>query len=226
MKILKTGDIFSGKSYADMINKAIGTNYYGWRRSSVDLDEFGCPGIIAWFVFMDGSEHGYEEGWTWVNKLSIEEKEIDEYNISTSKLQLKTRRTKEGYCPYRLAFQLDPYGNGNNHCCRFVGAFRFHSFIKKDASAITYEKVMDTFKLGAKGESGNYLNKRENLQPQSGKYLIPLKEMGFSEKVYRILDGHINFAGELLELGIGIEGEIADEIHKKIYECFKNEQYI
>lgn len=226
MKILRKGDVFSGKSYADMINRAIGTNFLGWRRSSVDLDAFGCPGVIAWFVFMDGSEHGYEEGWTWVNRLSMDGEEIDEYNISSSKHQLKQRRNKEGLNPYRLAFQLDPYGYGDNHCCRFVGAFRFKSFIRKDASAVTYEKVLDDFKLGSKGENGGCLNDKADLSPKAGKFLTPLADLGFSSLTYAILNGHIKNAGELLELGVGVDGPLADEIAQKIYEHFKDEEYI
>ena len=220
MKNLKTGDVFYGKNYADMINNAIGTNFHSWMKSGVELDDFGCPGIIAWFVFMDGTEHGYEEGWSWVNKLSMDGQEIDEYNISISKDRLKRRRAQEGYYPYRLAFQLDPYGNGSHHCCRFVGAFRLKSFIREDASAVTYEKVMDCFKLGAKGEVGAYLNTKEDLIPTTGKYTIPLEDLEFSEGVQRLLKGYIKNAGDLLELGIGFEGPLADEIQKKICELF------
>ena len=97
MKSLHIDDIFSGKSYAEMINKAVGTNHNSWMKSSVNLEDFGCPGMIAWFVFMDGSEHGYGEGWKWANKLSEDGKEIDEYNIASSKLQLKKRRIDYGY---------------------------------------------------------------------------------------------------------------------------------
>lgn len=226
MRILNKGDIFSGKSYADMINKAIGTNYQSWMKSSVDLSAFGCPNMIAWFVFMDGSEHGYGEGWKWANRLSEDGKEIDEYNVASSKMQLKKRRVDEGYYPYRLAFQLDPYGENNNHCCRFVGAFRFKSFIRKDASAVTYEKMANTFKLGSKGEVGEHLDGKDDLLPKSGKYWIPLEELGFSTTTYQILRGHIKYAGELLELGIGVEGPLADEIQMRIFECFKDDRYI
>ena len=226
MKILRAGDIFSGRTYAEMINKAVGTNHSSWMKSSVNLADFGCPNMIAWFVFMDGSEHGYGEGWKWANRLSADGKEIDEYNVASSKLQLKKRRVEEGYHPYRLAFQLDPYGENNNHCCRFVGAFRFKSFIRKDGSAVTYEKVTDTFKLGSKGEFGGYLNAKEDLLPKSGKYWIPLEELGFSDATYQILRPHIKYAGELLELGIGIEGPLADEIQKCVFECFKDDMYI
>ena len=227
MKVLRTGDVFWGKSYVDMINHAIGTNLKeGFRASGVSLDEFGLEGVIAWFVFMDGTVHGYADGWEWVNKISIDGKEIDEYNISTNKTTLKGRRAKEGYHPYRLAFQLDPYGEKDNHRCRFVGAFRFKSFIRKDASAVTYEKVAATFKLGSKGEVGGYLNSKDDLLPKTGKYWTPLEELVFSETTYQILRGYIKYAGELLELGIGIEGPLADEIQARIFGCFKDDKYI
>lgn len=226
MKILKTGDVFYGKNYADMINRAIGTNYASWRRSSVDLQDFGANGVIAWFVYMDGSEHGYEDGWKWANKLSLNGKEIDEYHISSSKVQLKKRRVEEGYHPYRLAFQRDPYGEDNPYCCKFVGVFRFLEFIRKDATAMTYEKVMDEFRLGSKGEYGAYLNSKDDLIPTKGLYTTPLSGMGFSDSTYKILSKAIKNAGELLELGIGLEGPLADEIQNRVYECFKNDSMI
>lgn len=78
MRIFKENDVFYGKNYADLINKTIGTSFAGYMKCSVNLEPFGAPGVIAWFVFMDGSEHGYEEGWKWVNKLSLDQNIIDE----------------------------------------------------------------------------------------------------------------------------------------------------
>ena len=36
----------------------------------------------------------------------------------------------------------------------------------------------------------------------------------------------IKNAGELLELGVGVDGALADEIAQRVYECFKDEEYI
>lgn len=45
--------------------------------------------------------------------------------------------------------------------------------------------------------------------------------MGFSDFVYQLLSKFgIATSGDLLELGIGIEGKIAVEIRKKLYELF------
>ena len=221
MKNLKKGDIFFGKNYADMINHAIGTNHQYWPKSSVPLDEFGVPGVIAWFVFMDGSVHG-QPTWLWVNKLSMDGEEIDEYNVSPTLSPLQKRRHEEGYHPYRLAFQLDPYGDGKNNICRFVGVFRLKSFIRKNSSAMTYEKVLDDFKLGSKGQVFG-CNNKDDIKPKKGKYFTPLSKMGFTDTTYNILKNHIDNAGDLLELGIGINGPLANEIENKIYECFKEE---
>jgi hypothetical protein len=222
MRILKTGDVFYGKSHADMINKAIGTNYYSYMKSSVELSDFGCSNVIAWFVYMDGSIHGYEDGWRWANRLSLDGLEISEYNVSDSKEKLKKRRVDAGYNPYRLAFQIDHNGTGNKHCCKFVGAFRLKSFIKADASSEMYEKVLDEFKLLGKGEYGGGCNDREDFIPKEGKYLTAISEMGFSQRTFSLLKNSIKNAGELLELGIGIEGPIADEIQDKICSHFYN----
>ena len=220
MRFLRTGDVFYGKSYADMINKAIGTNYASYMKCTVELSDFGSAGVVAWFVYMDETIHGYGNGWHWANKLSLDGQEIDEYNVSVSKNQLKKKRTEIGYNPYKLAFQIDPYGSGREHCCKFVGAFRLKSFIKKDASAQTYEKVLDEYKLLGKGERG-YCNSKEDFIPKEGKYLVPLSEMGFSPTTYNLLKNSIKNAGELLELEIGIEGAISDEIQEKIAIHFR-----
>ena len=53
MRVLRTGNITYGSSHADMINKVLGTAFLGYRKSSVDLGQFGNDGIIAWFVHMD-----------------------------------------------------------------------------------------------------------------------------------------------------------------------------
>ena len=46
--------------------------------------------------------------------------------------------------------------------------------------------------------------------------------MGFSQRTFSLLKNSIKKAGELLELGIGIEGPIADEIQDKICSHFYN----
>ncbi len=222
MKILNTGDVTYGNSHADMINKAIGTSYDGWQKSSVDLAQFGADGVIAWFIFMDGSEHGYENGWRWKNFLSDNGDVIREYNVSPSKTAVIMKRNEEGYLPFRLCFRLDPYEIGSRHCCKFMGAFVLDSFIKEDLTAIKYIKVSDSFNLGSKGESGNYIDGKNIFLKKGGRLLKPLSELGLSDRVYRLLkSGGISFAWELLSLGMETSGEIADEIRQKLYEVFR-----
>ena len=69
MKTFHFGDKFVGNSYTDMINHALGTNFKVYEESGVPLDKFELPGIIAWFVFMDGSTHGYAPDYLWANRL-------------------------------------------------------------------------------------------------------------------------------------------------------------
>ena len=71
MKTLNAGDVFIGRTYAEMINDALGTNFKSLQRSSVELSDFGAAGFIAWFVYMDGSIHGFEGGWRCSNILSL-----------------------------------------------------------------------------------------------------------------------------------------------------------
>lgn len=221
MRVFNAGDVTYGKSHVDMINKAIGTNYFAWQKATVDLEQFGVPDVIAWFVFMDGSEHGYEEGWRWKNYLSENGEEICEYNVSPSKMAVIAKRNEDGYYPYRLCFRLDPYENGNRHCCRFVGAFTFEKFIKEDLTAIKYKKIADEFRIGSKGESGCHLSSKADFIQKESHHLQSIGELGFSDRVYRLLkNGGIIYAGELLELGLGITGEIAEEIQQKLYQYF------
>lgn len=221
MKVFNTGDVFRGKNYTDMINKALGTRFSFYRKCTVDLDRFNCPGVVAWFVFMDGSFHGYEEGWVWANRISLDGLSIKEFNVSTQKERLKERKLEIGYQPYRLAFQIDPYENQNRYCCKFVGAFRFREFIREDGTAYSYEKVLDRFALANNGETGNFFNTKEDLQYKGGKFLTSIDDMGFSSLALHVLkNGKVKNAGELLELGLGFKGDLADEISEKVIKFF------
>lgn len=223
MKILRSGDTAIGRNYAEMINDAIGTNFKGYQKCTVDLpnpDEPEKTDICAWFVYMDGSVHGYPDGWLWRNILSSDGKTIREYNVSPNKILLMKRQTSEGYHPYRLCFQLDPNGKDKNNWSKFVGAFRFSKFLSEDLSAVEYVKVSDEFKIASKGDRFNsILNTKNDFLIDAASYKIPISKMGFSDLVYQLLSRFsITTSGDLIELGIGVEGEIAVEIRKKLYE--------
>lgn len=221
LRTLKLNEVTYGKSHADMINVAIGTSYRGYQSSGVDMRDFGVPDVHAWFVYMDGSVHGYEDGWRWRNYLSPDGNTILECLDSNDKQKLIGKQNKDGYHPYRLCFQIDPYENGGRYCCKFVGAFALTSFLSKDLTKMKYVKVADSFTIGSKGESGGYLDDKTDFIPKIAGYHTPIEELGFSRLVLRILkNGHISYAGELLELGIEVDGELANEIRQKIYHCF------
>lgn len=225
MKILRTGDSAIGKNYAEMINDAIGTSFKGYQKCTVDLpnsDDTTKTDIRAWFVYMDGSVHGYPDGWLWRNILSPDGKTICEYNVSSNKTLLVKRQTSDGYYPYRLCFQLDPNGTNKNNWSKFVGAFRFSKFLSEDLDAVEYVKVLDEFKIASAGDCfSQILNNKNDFLINADSYKVPISEMGFSDFVYQLLSKFgITTSGDLLELGIGIEGEIAVEIRKKLYELF------
>ena len=70
MTRLEKNRVYYGRSNADMINRVLGTSWWSkYYKCTVDLDRYGAEGVIAWFVFMDGSKHGYEDGWMWKNYL-------------------------------------------------------------------------------------------------------------------------------------------------------------
>lgn len=223
MRILRAGDVSIGKNYADMINNAIGTNFSGYTKCTVDLACFDVHDVVAWFVYMDGSKHGYPDGWEWTNRLSLDGKTIREYNVSTDKSRLKIKQNEEGYHPYRLCFQLDPNATGKKYWCKFLGAYRFSRFLEDDLNAFEYVKVLDEFKIGSNGDGYNpNLNSKTDFLVNAEQYRTPVETLGFSSDTYRILQiGGIKNAGELLELGIGISGKIADEIRQKIVQVFR-----
>lgn len=222
MKILSVGDIAIGKDYTSMINDAIETNLTNHQRCTVDLAQLGVPNVVAWLVYMDGSKHGYPDGWEWSNRLSADGKTIREYHESKDKRKLKERQNEEGYHPYRLCFQLDPNGTNKKNWCKFVGAYRFSKFLEDDANAFEYIKVMDEFKIGSIGDGFNpKLNSKNDFLTNAEAYKIPIETMGFSNETYKILQiGGIKNAGDLLELGIGTNGKIADEIRQKLLQLF------
>ena len=226
MKILRTGDIAIGRNYAEMINDAINTNFKGYQRCMVDLlnpDNHKNTGICAWFVYMDGSVHGYPDGWLWKNILSPDGETIREYNVSSNKALLMKRQTSEGYYPYRLCFQLDPNGTNKNNWSKFVGAFRFSKILSEDLDAVEYVKVLDEFKIASKGDCfSSILNTKNDFLIDVASYKVPISKMGFSDFVFQLLSKfEIATSGDLLELGIGVEGDIVVEIRKKLYESFR-----
>ncbi len=219
MRIFHYGDIFSGKNYPDMINITLGTKYDYYKKASVSLDVFGLSGVIAWFVFMDGSEHGYPDGYMWKNFLDGDT--IVEEASSKDRSKVIALQDSDGHYPFRLAFQIY-HPKGGEWQCRFVGAFSLSAFLREDLTKRKYRKISDDFILGEAGEFGRVLNKKEDFYKNMPKYLTPVKQMGFSPTVMQLLNNtNIATAGELLELGLGASGPIADEIRQKKYELFK-----
>ena len=96
---LEKNRVYYGHSNADMINRVLGTSWNKYYKCTVDLDRYGAEGVIAWFVFMDGSKHGYEDGWMWKNYLLNGGERIYEYNVSTSDKQLKKVQSEIGFRP-------------------------------------------------------------------------------------------------------------------------------
>lgn len=226
MKIFHANDGFMAHSYADMINVVLGTNFTSYQESGVPLDNFGLKGVIAWFAFMDGSEHGYKDDYKWVNILSGNT--IKEKLVSKDHKYVVEKFDREGYYPYRLAFEICEHGesaNNGRHSCRFVGAYTLSNFLRKDLTSRLFVKVSDDFILRSKGEYGKILNEKEDFIKGMPKLLTPVESMGFTPNTLNILkSGKIANAGDLLELGVDCQGQIIDEIHKKLYEFFGKEE--
>ena len=220
---VKDNEIHFGTSHADMINRVLGTHFLSYQRASVELTNWGAAGVIAWFVFMDGTEHGFADSMLWKNNYLIDKITEELTNRQEATSLLYTRRAQESYYPYRLAFQLDPLGKNNRYSCRFVGVFALTGFYEKDLTKMRYTKVADSFCL-ANQDMGQSVNTKDDIIPKIGNYRTPLTNLGFSSKLDSLFkNAHMNYSGELLELEGLTNAEYQREIREKLWECYKIE---
>lgn len=221
MKILHAGEITFAQSHAELINKTLGTNYLGYRKSSVDLAQFGNIGIIAWFVHMDGTAHGTADDYIWKNFLSADENTIKEFSVGSTQKKVIRKHQEEGFHPFRLAFQLAPFSKDNRYCCKFIGAFCLSKFLRDDQTAIEYKRVAKEFRLGAKGGLETNIDGKELFIKNMEKYYVPLEEMDFPSQIYSLLKrSGISYAGELLELEFGSGKELIQTIQNHLLKIF------
>lgn len=203
MKTFSTGDTFFGRSHADLINTVLGTNLLHTKKSMIELSDFQCRGIIAWFVYMDGSIHGYED-WRWSNGLSLDGTKITERYIDSPREKLKIARLQNGYNPFRLAFRLDPHETGNRYCCEFVGVFGINAFIGENVPDTEYIKVADDFTIGDKSYYNSNVTSKTVFFNGDARYTANIEALNFSDGVCRMLENAgITMAGELLDMCFG-----------------------
>lgn len=223
MKSLVVGKtIVYGQNHSDMIERAIGIKGIT-QRSSASLKDFGIAEVYAWFVCMDGTERGLKKNWKWKNFLSDDGKEIKEKYTGDAKEIYEEKTYKEGFLPFRLAFQLDPYQNGNKHCCKFVGVFRFDGFYDKHLLIKRYVRVSESFTLGLIGEDVSSINNKSIFLKDFGKYYTPIEPFNLSVDLSNMLKKYgIKYMGELLELGLSdAKPSYLKEIREKLYDVFK-----
>ena len=222
MKRFVVGDIFRGQSHADLINNTLGTRYKSFQACSLELKDFGADNVFAWFIFMNGTIHGHEDGWLWKNLLSENETIIRETNID-NKNRLYKKRAEVGYRPYRLAFQLDPYETNNRYCCKFVGAFRLKRFLNLEMTQVEYEKIADEIVINSIEDSYNELHiTKENFIKDSSIYKKKIDNLCFSESTLKKLKTWgIESVADLLELPDG-KCSISTEIREKRYTFLKD----
>ena len=233
MKRIKRFENFYGNDYTKMVNNALGINLKTLMSSGYDMYSLGVDCTIAWFVYMNGNQHGYWNDLKWRNYVTedynfIIEKCVDEnaYSLRADMVKYMQRRQEYGFLPYRYAFQIDPYNNDrfNNNCsCKFLGAFRIKQFLSNDMSTIKYEKVFDNACFKSIGDGFSPLiDTKENFLKGADKYKIKIEDMGFSETALTtLLKGNIKTAGDLLELTFEERGGLYKEVTAKLYELFK-----
>lgn len=220
MKTFSVGDTFFGRSHADLINTVLGTNFSYTKKSTVELSDFQCDGVLAWFVYMDGSIHGYED-WRWVNRLSLDETKITERYVDSPREKLGIARLQNSYNPFRLAFRLDPHETGNRYCCKFMGAFRLNAFIGENVPDTEYKKVADDFTIGDKGYYNHNVTNKAIFFKNDARYTANIKTLNFSDGVYRMLENAgITMAGELLDMCFGFN-QASIELRTKTENFFR-----
>ena len=223
MKTIRKGEIFLGKSNADMINKAIGTHFYDYKRCGVEMKDFGVDGVLSWFVFMNGEIHGYgETDWIWKNTISEDGNTIKEIYVPKNKSTLYDRRSKNGFYPYRYAFMLDPCESGNRYLCKYMGAFRIKRILSDDLTVIEYEKVFDDATINClDGGYNARIDTKDKFLVGADRYKININQMGFSESNLKLLQkNNVNTAGDVLELGFDRRTGLGDEIISCLLKVF------
>ena len=214
---------YKGTNHANLINNVFGTHFRAFFKASVELSNWGAPGVIAWFVFMDGTRHGFSDGMQWENNLLIEKINEELVNKKEGIPLLYKKRAEEGYLPYRLAFQLDPFGKNDRYTCRFVGVYALTGFYDSSLTTMRYSKISDTFCLGNK-DMGESVNTKEDIISKLDKYFTPIEQLNFSANLNNLFKrSNIQYAGELLEVGGLTNEQYQREIRQKLWECFKIE---
>jgi hypothetical protein len=205
---------FWADNYHGLVNQVLKTNYKAIERCGIDLTNFKAENVIAWFVHMDGKIHGYTgDDWLWINTVLDNGKYIKEEAICKDYGLFLIKKLRRGICPYRLAFQLNPYDNGNKYCCKFLGAYRLKE-INDGFTEVIYEKVADEVLLNQLHEKENdyHLTKNDFLKTPS-KLDAPIDELKFSPEILAKLKGWgINKVSDLLEIQINVSDQIAFEI--------------
>lgn len=213
---------FFGARYCDMLTHALNKKFYvNHLASYVDMEPFGAPGVISWFVFMNGQPHGYPDDWLWTNEISDDGNEIIEENICDDLTKLLNKRIEEGFLPFRLAFRRDPFDCGNANWCQFVGAFRFGGFID-GLSRVKYVKVADRIVLpgiGARAQD----DCRDIFINDWSEYRYPVEKMGLNGTDLQTLrQANIKYAGELLSRFPKGSVSACVRIMKALYEVYRS----
>lgn len=225
MKILKTGNYFSGNGFADMVNDAIGTDFGILRRCTAKLDDFGATGVNAWFVQMNDSVNGYPFDWLWANKISEDGRTIREKWVGRDKNKHLKDAIDNSQTPFLLAFQLDALKGVDKRWCKFVGAFGFSRYLNEELTEKEYVKVSDEFVLGSRGEHGKNLDSRKlftNAIDKDCVYYKPLGEMGFDDGTCRLLTAlSLRNAGQLIETDFSEASDrLRASVRQKLRETF------
>ena len=136
MKNFKVGDTWQGDSYADMINKVLGTSYKGYMKATVPLSELG---VVAWFVVMDGTEHGFGDN-IFGDYLSEDGETIFEVFAGKDSKRGSETIIRNGVFPKRHCFQRDPDKTGNKYKCKYVGYFELDTSYNEFTTRILKKK--------------------------------------------------------------------------------------
>lgn len=144
VKTLRTGDLFRGSNFTDMLNNALGTRYKQFMKCWISLKALGGreEGRF-WLVFMDGSVHGVHKNYLWRNILSPDGNTIEEECVAEDRSEIALH-VPQG--EVRVALRRDPFASDDKYLCEFVGVFRIAGYREnKDSFVRIYKKIADTY---------------------------------------------------------------------------------
>lgn len=147
--VFKLGQVWEGRSYADLINKIFHKQYKQYMRATLDLAQFGGKGI-AWIVSINGEPHGMG-GDLWINSMVGDGEVIEEKYVGDNRAKIRAEFLAGMEITFsdRLTFQKDPDDTGNMYKAKCLGYYTLKMF-DTDRLLRVWERRSESYPLTLK----------------------------------------------------------------------------